>query len=573
MGSTLVRKKRTILFLATNPKNSAKLRLDEEIRDIGEALKSSKNRSRFDLKQQWATRHRDIRRAMLEAAPQIVHFSGHGIGEPGLLIEDEVGQAKLLSSNALIGLFEDAEQVECVLLNACYSEVQAEAIAQHVPYVIGMNQDVGDKAALEFAVGFYDALGAGLSIERAYKEGCKGIRMAGIAEHLTPVLKQRSTKAEIEPQKQASSLVPVESPVASPSALTSNLPEANSAVGELEEAGGQVPLDSPFYVERPPIEVRCYEAIVKPGALIRIKAPRQMGKSSLMLRILNYAVEQGYQSASLDLQSAGGQMLSSLDQFLRWFCSRITRKLKLPNKLEEYWQGALGSNDKCTDYFELYLLPKINSPLALCLDEIDELFKHPEIASDFFGLLRAWHEESKSNSVSVWRNLRLVITYSKEVYIPLDINRSPFNVGMPIDLPQLNQAQVLDLVERHGLNWSDTEIAQLMTMVGGHPFLLRVALNHIASRQITLERFLQVAPTAEWEYEGHLRRHLLHLEEEDVLVDAMRRVVASNKTVRLKTIEAYKLSCMGLVRFQGNDVIPLCDLYRRYFRDRLGVSA
>lgn len=94
----------------------------------------------------------------MESEPQIVHFSGHGTGEPGLLIEDETRQAKLLTSDALIGLFEDAKQVECVLLNACCSEVQAEAIAQHVPYVIGMNQEVGDKAALEFAVGFYDVL-------------------------------------------------------------------------------------------------------------------------------------------------------------------------------------------------------------------------------------------------------------------------------------------------------------------------------------------------------------------------------------------------------------------------------
>ena len=240
MVSSSTRKKRTILFLATNPKNSAKLRLDEEFRDVSEALKSSKNRSRFDLKPQWATRHRDVRRAMMDFNPQIVHFSGHGIGEPGLLIEDETGQAKLLTSDALIGLFEDAEQVECVLLNACYSEVQAEAIAQHVPYVIGMSQEVGDKAALEFAVGFYDALGAGLTIERAYKEGCKGIRMAGIAEYLTPVLKQKATKSEVELQQDLNPR-PVEPPVV-PHDEVALLPETKSAVGDLEEAGGQVTL-------------------------------------------------------------------------------------------------------------------------------------------------------------------------------------------------------------------------------------------------------------------------------------------------------------------------------------------
>lgn len=568
MSSTSARKKRTILFLATNPKNSAKLRLDEEFRDVGEALKSSKNRSRFDLKPQWATRHRDVRRAMLEFEPQIVHFSGHGTGEPGLLIEDETGQAKLLTSDALVGLFEDAAQVECVLLNACYSEVQADAIAQHVPYVIGMNQDVGDKAALEFAVGFYDALGAGLSIERAYKEGCKGIRMAGIAEHLTPVLKQRAAKAAVEPQQAASS-APVESPIVAPDEAASHSPEAHAAVGELEEAGGQVPLDSPFYIERPPIEARCYAAIVKPGALIRIKAPRQMGKSSLTIRTFDHAGKHGCRAVWLQLQRAGNQPFASLDTFLQWLCRQVTAKLRLQDKVTEYWQSVSASTDKCTDYFELYLLEEINAPLALCLDEVDEIFKHPEIASDFFGLLRSWHEESKINPV--WRNLRLVITHSEEVYIPLNINQSPFNVGVPIELPPLNRTQLDDLVQRHGLAWSEAEVEALMAMVGGQPFLTRVALQQIASGTLTLAQFLQVAPTQAGLFASHLRRHLGNLQERH-LETAMKQVVMSDQPIQLPVAEASKLANMGLVTFQVNEVVPLCDLYRQYFRDVLGGS-
>jgi predicted AAA+ superfamily ATPase len=104
----------------------------------------------------------------------------------------------------------------------------------------------------------------------------------------------------------------------------------------------------PFYIERPPIEQRCYEAIVKPGALIRIKVPRQMGKSSLVLRILNHATQQGYRSTWLNLQAAGEKSLENLDSLLKWLCARISRKLGLKDKVEEYWQGALGCNDKCT---------------------------------------------------------------------------------------------------------------------------------------------------------------------------------------------------------------------------------
>ena len=338
---------------------------------------------------------------------------------------------------------------------------------------------------------------------------------------------------------------------------------------ELEEGGGQVPLDSPFYMERPPIESRCYEVIVKPGALIRIKAPRQMGKSSLTIRIFDHAGKQGYRAVWLQLQQAGEQAFASLDTFLQWLCRRVTAKLRLQDKVAESWQSVSASTDKCTDYFELYLLEAINAPLVLCLDEVDEVFKHPEIASDFFGLLRSWHEESKINPV--WRNLRLVITHSEEVYIPLNINQSPFNVGVPIELPPLNLTQLNDLVQRHGLAWSEAEVEALMAMVGGQPFLARVALQQIASGTLTLAQFLQVAPTQAGLFASHLRRHLGNLQERH-LEAAMKQVVTDTQPVQLPITEASKLANMGLVSFQVNEVVPLCQLYRQYFRDVLGSS-
>jgi hypothetical protein len=197
----------TILILAANPKGTPPLRLDQEVRDIGEGLQRAKHRDEFILEQKLAVRPRDIQRAMLDISPSIVHFSGHGTGDEGLVFEDETGSSKLVDGEALAGLFElFAEQLDCVVLNGCYSEVQAEAIAQHVNYVIGMKKAIGDKAAIEFAVGFYDALGAGRTVEFAYKLGCAAIRLAGIPEQLTPVLKKKPNIEEKEnlPQKQPS---------------------------------------------------------------------------------------------------------------------------------------------------------------------------------------------------------------------------------------------------------------------------------------------------------------------------------------------------------------------------------
>ena len=162
-----------------------------------------------------------------------------------------------------------------------------------------------------------------------------------------------------------------------------------------EQPEGQVNLQSVFYIERPPIENDCYEAILQPGALIRIKAPRQMGKTSLLTRVLDSGRQRGYQTAYLNLQSADAEFFTSLDKFLQWFCGSVAQELNFQDKLSEYWQGVLGSKDKCTNYFQRYLLTEIKSQIVLGLDEVDQLFQHPQVASEFFGLLRAWHEPLK----------------------------------------------------------------------------------------------------------------------------------------------------------------------------------
>jgi TIR domain/CHAT domain len=185
---------KTILLLAANPKGTTPLRLDQEVRDITEGLQRSRHRDHFTLKQNWAVRPRDIQRAMLENNPQIVHFSGHGEGEEGLIFEDESGQPKIVSGEALASLFGlFAEQLECVVLNGCYSVAQAEAIAQQIPFVIGMNQAISDRAAIEFAVGFYDALGAGREVEFAFKMGCAAVQLAGSPDHQMPVLLRQAS--------------------------------------------------------------------------------------------------------------------------------------------------------------------------------------------------------------------------------------------------------------------------------------------------------------------------------------------------------------------------------------------
>ena len=338
-------------------------------------------------------------------------------------------------------------------------------------------------------------------------------------------------------------------------------------VAEPELPGGQVDLESKFYVDRPPVEETCYETILKPGALIRIKAPRQMGKTSLMSRILRQATDANYLAVPLSFQLADASVFADLDKFLRWFCASVGRRLRLPNRLADYWDEIYGSKDNCTAYFEEYLLTEITAPLVLGLDEVDMVFQHPDIASDFFGLLRAWHEDGKTRDL--WKKLRLVVVHSTEVYIPMNINQSPFNVGLPIELPEFTPAQVLDLAKRHGLNWMLDEVNALMNMVGGHPYLVRVALYHITRHNLSLTELLDVAPTEAGLYGDHLRRHLWNLEQRPEMVAAMKKAIASSTPVRLESVQAFQLHSMGIVHLRGNDVEPRCELYRQYFGDRL----
>jgi hypothetical protein len=376
---------------------------------------------------------------------------------------------------------------------------------------------------------------------------------------------EASESAAIEPTSEP---VRENAPVPNPYSVTPNHPP--QPVAEPELPMGQVELASAFYVDRPGIEERCYEAIAKPGALIRIKAPRQMGKTSLMARILQRGTILGYRTVPLSFQLADSKVFTDLDQFLQWFCAVVALELQLPARLSDYWNGIFGSKVSCKSYFERYLLANITEPLVLGLDEVDRVLQYPELTSDFFGLLRAWHEEAKNREI--WRKLRLVVVHSTEVYVPMDINQSPFNVGLPVELPEFKSEQVQDLAQRHGLDWGTSEIEQLMAMVGGHPYLVRLALYHIARQEITLPQVLETAPTDGGFYSDHLRRHLWNLSQHPELAAALYKAVSADNPVQLESIPGFKLHSMGLVHLRGNEVTPRCNLYREYFRDRLTPS-
>lgn len=190
-----------ILFLAADPSDLARLRIGEESREIQEKLRLARLRDHFDVEVRLSVRPADVSQSLLDLAPRFVHFSGHGAQNGAICFETRTGEALPISAEALSALFAQfAGTVECVVLNACFSAVQAGAIAAEIPYVIGMRSEVGDRAAIAFSVGFYQAIGAGRSVEDAFRLGVVQIQLEGLPEAFTPVLVRKGERVpDIQP--------------------------------------------------------------------------------------------------------------------------------------------------------------------------------------------------------------------------------------------------------------------------------------------------------------------------------------------------------------------------------------
>ncbi len=161
-----------ILIVASNPQGTERIRIDQEIKKIKDLLRSVSQRGQYLLEPELAVRKNELQTIIVREKPRIVHFCGHGTSSQELVLENDLEQPEFLASAALANLLKlYCNQIECVVLNVCYSEELAQAINQHINYVIGTKKAIQDKAAIAFSKGFYGALGEGESIERAFALG------------------------------------------------------------------------------------------------------------------------------------------------------------------------------------------------------------------------------------------------------------------------------------------------------------------------------------------------------------------------------------------------------------------
>lgn len=334
---------------------------------------------------------------------------------------------------------------------------------------------------------------------------------------------------------------------------------------------GPLSIDSPFYIERPPTELLASQAIERPGCLLRLKAPRRYGKSSLMLRILARADDLGFKTVILDFKDAERLVLGDLERLLRWFCANIARQLGLASSLNDFWDTNLGSKVSCKAFLQEEILKETMPPVLIALNEVNQVFEHPQVAQDFLPLLRSFHEQARR--LVSWQKLRLVMVYSTEIYVPLRLNQSPFNVGMSLCLPPFSPEQVDELADKYNLPpFSSTQMTQLMKLLGGQPYLLNRAFYALKELGLAFERLLETAPTPSGIYGDHLQRYLAMLSDQPDLITALEAIIHHGSQVNLDRVSAYKLSSIGLVKLEGYEVKVSCDLYRLYFEHIFGAD-
>ncbi len=333
--------------------------------------------------------------------------------------------------------------------------------------------------------------------------------------------------------------------------------------------GSPLPLGSPLYIERPPVESQAMGELLKPGALLRIRAPERWGKTSLVNRLVAQAQALNFKVVRLNFRQADSAVLANFDKFLRWLCANIAQQLKLTAQLDDVWDVDLGSKISCTNYMQSSVLNSLQQPLLLVIDDLQAVFEHPAMAQEFLPMLRVWHEEAKN--LTEWGYLRLLVAYATEAYIPLQIHQSPFNVGLPLRLPAFTLEQTQQLAQRYRIPW-ENELGSLYTLVEGHPYLIHLALYNLSVHKMELAKLLDEASQQSGIYSDHLRSYLAIFEAEPNLARTFYQVIEEETAAELEPMMAYRLESMGLVTLTGNTATASCNLYRRYFGGRLGVQ-
>ncbi len=321
---------------------------------------------------------------------------------------------------------------------------------------------------------------------------------------------------------------------------------------------------TPIYISRSQLEQRCSKIVQTPGSLLHIRGPRQIGKTTLMAKT---ATQSGMSAVILNLKLADSQLTQHLGDFLQWLCQAVAQTLGQPTLDHSDRQpDQITDSFGCTLYFQS-LLSDLNEPLVLAFDEVDVLLKSPEIATNFFNLIRAWHELAQygQDHSHIWRQLRIIMVHSSEIYLSDWEAELPLTFGTVVDVPNFTQAQVNELSQHYGLERPDAVAERLTHFLNGKPYLTQLALHHLQTYPSSVEQLTNSYLSPDSIFAEHLLYYLTLLQQHPDLLDSYQQVVQADQPILLPPLQAFKLSRLGLTIGQGQMALPLCHLYRVYF--------
>jgi hypothetical protein len=317
--------------------------------------------------------------------------------------------------------------------------------------------------------------------------------------------------------------------------------------------------DDPFYINRPADRLVADRAELT-GETLVIKAPRQMGKTSLLNRYLHKCDGADKRWALVDFQCFTNDELENYSIFLGQLASALARSLGI----DEGCVPEFASQQQFNFFVEDHLIRSAGDPIVLAFDEVDRVLGRA-YQQDFFSMLRVWHN-SRSRPRSRWEDVDLVLVIATEPYLLINRgDQSPFNVTPAIELGPFPLSALEELNVRYGGILNSAEIERVFELLGGHPYLTQLAFYRLhASTGMAFDQLMEHAVAPDGPFGEHLRRLLLLLQEQSGLMAALRQVIAKG-TVSSED-HYHRLHGAGLVLRKKERVVPSNLLYARFFR-------
>lgn len=310
---------------------------------------------------------------------------------------------------------------------------------------------------------------------------------------------------------------------------------------------------SPFCLERSPQEAVVYKELQKPGSMIRINGPCQYGKTSMVLKTLEMGQRLGYNLVSFDFLNVDRDILGNLDRLLRCFLSVVNQQLGVTANIDDHWNPDIGAKINCSLYLQTQILPKLDRPLVLALDQTNILFQHSTVGWDFLSMLRFWYEQAQKRAV--WRNLRLVVAYCQDVDMPLPDYKFPLDMGLSLNLDSFNASQVLALAEKHQVSdrLNSGQLRQFMALINGHPYLTQLTFHYLTENpRVSIDEILGQALESNSIYYPYLYRQWFEVKNNPELLQVLKAVFQGQNTDQLDHGQLQQLVCLGiLTRYNG----------------------